>query len=264
MNFFRLLILAFAVFMACNNSEPTVEDVNEVESMPTQSPELTEITITEKPPGTDFPAATITKWAYTNGRFDYDYDAAQYKLGVQSPDAGSTSCANSDKGQHIHLIVDNQPYIAKYEPDFEHDISDGVHHILTFLSRSYHESIKTDAAHKAEMVDVQNGSFAKRSDITQPMLFYSRPKGTYTGKDTEKVLLDFYPVNAPLGSDYQVKVAVGNAAFMVNKWAPYYLEGLPMGENTVTLTLLDGQGKMVDAPLNPVSRTFVLAADPME
>ena len=247
---------------ACDTNTAAEADENATTAaeLPAQAPA---ITLTPKDPGTDFPDAAITKWAYANGAFDYDYDAATYELGAQSPDAGSTMCANSAKGQHIHLIVDNAPYVAKYEPEFQHEIADGEHRILTFLSRSYHESIKTDAAHRASLVTVRDGGFASEAPITEPMLFYSRPKGTYTGKDTENVLLDFYPVNVELGDDYKVRVETGGQTFTVDEWRPYLLRGLPMGENTVTLTLVDGAGQPVAAPLNPVSRTFTLAADPL-
>jgi len=257
---YLILALAGILLTACNSNEPTAEivDDQEVSTAPTPN-----ITLEPKTPGIDFPEATITKWSYENGSFDYDYDADTYELGAQSPDAGSTMCANSAKGQHIHLIVDNQPYIAKYEPEFEQALDDGEHHVLTFLSRSYHESIKSDNAHRAERVTVANGGFTSASAITEPMLFYSRPKGTYVGDDTKEILLDFYPVNAALGSNYKVKVEVGDATFTVDKWQPYVLRGLPMGDNTVTLTLVDDAGRRVDAPLNPVSRTFTLSADPM-
>ena len=78
-------------------------------------------------------------------------------------------------------------------------------------------------------------------------------------------MLDFYPVNAPLGAgEYQVKAVVnGDQEFMIDNWQPYYLKNLPMGENTVELTLMK-DGKKVDAPLNPVTRTFTLAEAPTE
>jgi len=36
-----------------------------------------------------------------------------------------------------------------------------------------------------------------------------------------------------------------------------------MGENTIELTLIDKDGNVVDTPLNPVTRTFTLKADPL-
>lgn len=209
--------------------------------------------------------AAIESMDYQNGTFKFAVGGESYELGAQTPDADAKMCANSGKGQHIHLIVDNNPYIAKYEAEFAQAVEDGEHYLLAFLSRSYHESIKTDAANTTKKITVEGGNIKASADVTDPMLFYSRPKGTYTGaKDTKKVMLDFYVKNLELGADYQVKADINGEEHMIDTWQPYYIEGLPMGENTITLTLVDGEGQTVDTPLNPVTRTFTLQEDPAE
>ncbi|WP_238750260.1 hypothetical protein [Neolewinella maritima] len=239
-----------------------VEEEHPDELIGSGNPSNDDIRLTDFPASTEFPDASIDNWTFDAGTFDYE--VSNYEFGVQTPDAEEIMCANSAKGQHVHLIVDNEPYIAKYEPTFEHVLSNGQHYILSFLSRSYHESIKTPAAHRAVLANVMNGGFNEPTDITEPMLFYSRPKGTYVGeRETEQVMLDFYPVNAELGEDYQVKANINGREFMIDEWKPYFIEGLPLGENTVTLTLMAGDS-IVDAPLNPVRRTFTLEALPAE
>ena len=195
-----------------------------------------------------------------------EYSGKGYKLGEQTPDAGLKMCANSAKGQHIHLIVDDQPYVAEYTPEFEYSIPDGEHTILAFLSRSYHESIKNGKAFIVEKVTVKDGSIVKSEKIKTPMIFYSRPKGDYVGKaETDKVMLDFFLVNATLGKDFKVVVDVNNEKnFDIDTWQPYYLEGLPMGENRVKLLLLDKDGGPVKTIHNPTEHSFVLKADPAE
>lgn len=226
------------------------------------TPDSENITLTPMPESVAFPDASIDDWTYQGGTFNYA--TSNYEFGVQTPDADALMCANSAKGQHVHLIIDNEPYIAQYEPTFDQTMSGGEHYLLTFLSRSYHESIKTPAAHRAVKVNVLNAGFTNPEEITDPMLFYSRPKGTYVGnKETENVMLDFYPVNAPLGEQYQVRVNINGEEFTVDEWKPYYIQGLPMGESTVTLTLMAGDS-IVDAPLNPTRRTFTLEALPAE
>ena len=264
-------ILSFLFFLtlvtACGNRTEPMDNVAENANKLDDESKMVgggTVQLTPMPPTQEFQNASIEGWTYVNGNFDYN--TAGYTFGKQTDDAPQLMCANSEKGQHAHLIIDNEPYIAKYTPEFQHDIADGNHYILTFLSRSYHESIKTPAAHRAVRTDVSNGSFSNTTDITDPMLFYSRPKGTYTGEaETKNVMLDFYPVNAELGEgDFSVKVEVnGRDNFEITKWQPYYLTGLPMGENTVTLTLMK-DGAMVEAPLNPVTREFVLRGAPVE
>ncbi|MCB0581529.1 MAG: hypothetical protein KDD10_19740 [Phaeodactylibacter sp.] len=257
--FFAVLALSLA---ACQGGSSEQKQAQQEEA----APEMT-YTVTPFSPSKSYPDARIESMSFNNGKFDFVLNESDYQLGVQTPDATQKMCANSAQGQHIHLIVDNEPYAAKYDATFDYEIPDGDHYILAFLSRSYHESIKTESAHVAVKAVVKGNSMTERTPTpaNTPMLFYSRPKGTYTGKaETEKVMLDFYLVNAQLGSDYQVKAEINGETHMIDKWQPYYIEGLPMGENTIKLTLVDSEGKMVDTPLNPVTRTFTLQADPAE
>lgn len=210
-----------------------------------------------------FPDAAISSVNYTNGVFTFGVRGDKYKLGQQSTDAQQKMCANSAKGQHIHLILNDAPYAAKYVNQFEYDVPDGEHHMLAFLSRSYHESIKSEGANVALKVNVDNKSITKTEPIKDPMIFYSRPKGNYVGKDTENLMLDFFLANVNLSEKgFKVKADINGTEAIITDWKPYYLNGLPMGENTITLTLLDQNGRAVETPLNPVSRTFTLKADP--
>jgi hypothetical protein len=208
--------------------------------------------------------ATIRYISFDQGKMNFDIAGTSYKLGEQTSDAPLKMCANSAQGQHIHVIVDNKPYDAKYQSAFDYDITDGEHYFLAFLSRSYHESIKTGTAYQVLKVNVKNKSFMSSQYVNSPMLFYSRPKGNYVGEaETKKVMLDFYPVNVTIAKNqYRVKAEINDETFILDHWQPYYIEGLPMGENKIKLTLIDKTGEVVQAPLNPVERVFTLKADP--
>src|SRR5690606_35410971 len=60
-----------------------------------------------------------------SGPVDFNFTVTNYELGVQTPDATEKPLANSADGQHIHLIVDNHPYSAHYEPEFQNEMEDG-------------------------------------------------------------------------------------------------------------------------------------------
>ncbi|MEL6718485.1 MAG: hypothetical protein AAFO82_11360 [Bacteroidota bacterium] len=259
-----LMLLLALLFVACEPaaSEDNTEETTEEEAEATTAT----YTLTAFDQSTAYPDAKIDDMMYADGKFKFPITATDYVLGAQTPDAESKMCANSGKGQHIHLIVDNAPYAAKYENEFDYELEDGEHYILAFLSRSYHESIKTAEAHILKKVTVENAAFTASEAVEEPMLFYSRPKGTYIGeKDTKKIMLDFYVANATLGADYKVKVDInGEDEKIVDVWQPYYLEGLPMGDNKIKLTLIDAEGNAVDTPLNPVERVFTLKEDPVE
>jgi len=250
-----ILLSTIALYSCKNEAKKTIDAVENV----VNTKKYTLSPFTSSP---TFPGATLSNMAYDSGKFSFDVSGGGYELGSQTTDAPQKLCANSGKGQHIHLIVDNNPYSAQYVSEFVYDVEDGEHTILAFLSRSYHESIKSPGASIVKKVIVNNKTITVSNDVEGPMLFYSRPKGTYTGDDTKKVMLDFFVKDASLGSDYTVKAIINGEEHMIDKWQPYYIEGLPMGENNITLTLLDKDGKTADVDLNPVKRTFVLVAEP--
>ncbi|MEL7002498.1 MAG: hypothetical protein AAFN93_07155 [Bacteroidota bacterium] len=193
-----------------------------------------------------------------SGEIAFNFAVENYELGAQTADAATKGLANSGKGQHIHFIVDNGPYSAHYEPEFTKPLEDGHHVILAFLSRSYHESVKNPNAFTVSQLTVGDAE-AEEVDLSAPHMFYSRPKGTYEGDDTKKLLLDFYLVNTTISPDgNKVKATINGQEFMIDEWVPHQIEGLPLGEVTVKLELMDANGELIDSPFNPVERSVTL------
>ncbi|MEZ4953724.1 MAG: hypothetical protein R2825_09115 [Saprospiraceae bacterium] len=264
-------ILAAFVLASCGNTanEKTSKSATQAEAVPMAkpTPDEKEYQLVPFAKSAEFADAKLESMAYKNGKFTFKYSGKDYQLGDQTSDAPLKMCANSAKGQHIHLIVDDEPYSAHYTPEFDYTIADGEHTILAFLSRSYHESIKNGQAFIAKKVTVKNGSITKSEDIKEPMIFYSRPKGDYVGKaETDKVMLDFFLINAELGEGkYSVAVDVNHQrTHFLKVWEPYYIENLPMGENVIKLTLLNPNEDPVKTPYNPIERTFNLKEDPAQ
>lgn len=259
--FFSFLVLSL-VSCGGDNNQTSGDDSSDMMDDTATASSINLSDFSASPPYSD---AGLQFKGFKNGTFSFD--VSNYQLGAQTEDAPQKMCANSKDGQHIHLIVDDSPYAAKYTADFEYKVEDGSHYVLAFLSRSYHESIKTNPAHVVFKGNFEGGNLTSQEPVSDPMLFYSRPKGTYVGKsETDKIMLDFYLVNTTLAADgNKVKVNVnGEKEFVVDTWKPYFLEGLPMGDNKITLTLIDKDGNAVAAPLNPVERVFTLKEDPAE
>lgn len=212
----------------------------------------------------EFKDASIKEWNYSDGRFDFTIGGSSYELKAQTSDVSSVMCANSNEGQHLHVIVGQKPYSAKYESSFDYDIPDGQHHLLVFLGKSYHESIKEPAAHIARLIDVKDGNITNQWNIPTPSLFYSRPKGTYVGEDAKKVLIDFYPLNIKLGEDAKIKMQINGEQYYLYEWKPYFIEGLPYGDNTLGLQLVDMNGQPINGVIISHLRKFRLERDPTE
>lgn len=257
-HFLFLALLVTSALYGCGGQSDSTDSSDDAVAMEDKKYPLTPFT-----KSTRYPDAKISDMSYQGGTFSFNVSGGDYQLGEQTPDADKKMCANSAQGQHIHLIVDSEPYSAQYTSSFDHNVKNGTHNILAFLSRSYHESIKTEDAHIAQHVTVQDGSITASEDITDPSLFYSRPKGTYVGEDTKKVMLDFYPVNANIGEDYKVKVQINGEVTLLDKWQPYYIEGLPMGQNTIGIALVYPDGSQVPGRQTAVLRTIELQQDPL-
>ncbi|MCB1022836.1 MAG: hypothetical protein KDB79_00500 [Acidobacteria bacterium] len=235
-----------------------------------------------------------------------DQDEAQPDLTLESPKEGETIESSTVKikvkiggdlkglkmgkddsgaGNHVHVILDNQPYAAHYMWDegFElRNVADGEHTLRVFSSRPWHESYKNPEAFKIIKFTVKNGrsdetkptvdsnnnkmadaksgdgkiegadvkeSTAGDVDFKKPLLTYSRPKGEYKGADAEAIMLDFWLSNAKLagdGGEYSVRFTInGGEPRLIEKWAPIWLKGWKDGKNTVKLELVDKSGNLV-------------------
>lgn len=196
------------------------------------------------------------------GPVQFNYTLSNFELTRMTPHSNAEHMANSQEGQHIHNIVDNEPYTAHYQTEFTKEMDEGEHVVLSFISRSYHESLKHKGAFDLRKVTVGRPTETMEFDESAPHMFYSRPKGEYVGPDqTGKVMLDFYLVNTDLSTTgNKVRATINGTEFMLDRWMPYIMEGLPMGENTIKLELVDNSGNVLPGPFNSVERTFTLRA----
>ncbi|RXG11220.1 hypothetical protein DSM03_11514 [Leeuwenhoekiella aestuarii] len=263
--FVSLLTLLIILATGCKDKPKESEMETEVEAA--EETTATPITIEklEGSPAYADAALTITKPTtetvkLTEGGIDFAFDVKNYELGAQTDSEITGNLANSAKGQHIHFIVDNDPYSAHYEPTFKKELEEGTHFLIAFLSRSYHESLKNPNAFVAEKVIVgQESADAPDVDFSKPTLIYSRPKGTYSGVDTKNLLLDFYLLNTSLskGGNY-VKATINGVEFELTEWVPYVVKGLPKGAISIKLELLDKDGNGIPGDFNTVERTVTL------
>tara|TARA_B100001093_G_scaffold467665_1_gene487050 strand:- start:371 stop:1078 length:708 start_codon:yes stop_codon:yes gene_type:complete len=196
------------------------------------------------------------KLSSVSGEYDFSFDVLNYNLGEQTEGAKEKGLANSAKGQHIHFIVNNDPYSAHYNSNFSKELEVDNNVILAFLSRSYHESVKNKKAYVLTQISKDK---TKEIDLTKQFLFYSRPKGVYKGEDTKKLLLDFYLVNteiSPKGN--KVRLTVQEKEFIIDSWEPYYIEGLEKGEVNLKLELIDERNNLIKTEFNPSYRKVIL------
>jgi hypothetical protein len=189
-----------------------------------------------------------------------------FELDVPTPDAGDRGLARG-RGQYLHLVVNDGAYEAIRdisEPVVLEDLPGGTHVIQAFPGRDWHEGIKTPGALAQRVVVVGNGEREIPSpEEWGPNLVYSRPQGEYRGIEADSVLVDFYLSGVRLSQDgYRVRLGLnGIREFLLHEWVPYVLLGLPSGEHTLRMELVDGDGVRVRTPFTPVERTIRIRRD---
>ena len=259
---FSTLILSLLIF-SCKKENANENDVNKETKTVEDTAVESKISLSKLEGSPKFEDAAIALSDVSVGNVendtamvDFNFKVDNYNLGEQTPTAGENGLANSGGGQHIHFILNNQPYHAYYEPTVSKDIPVGNHVLLSFLSRSYHESVKNAFLVTPLKVGEPEG---EAPDLSAPHMFYSRPKGTYSGKDTENLLLDFFLVNTEISeTGNKVLATIEGEEFEITEWAPYVIKGLGKGEITIRLQLVDQNGELIPGPFNDVTRKVML------
>ncbi|MBO9541317.1 hypothetical protein J7643_12070 [bacterium] len=168
----------------------------------------------------------------------------------------------SPSAQHVHLILDNEPYQPIYDvskPVVLKNVAPGSHTLRAFPSRAWHESIKNPEAFAFVNFAVKKADNARKIDPNAPLLTFSRPKGTYEGAAADRILMDFWLRNAELSpTGYKVRYTLDGKSTVLTEWLPVYFENLPSGTHTLKLELLDPAGKVVPGAYNSTTREFTV------
>jgi len=232
---FLCTVPVLALFLAGCGSPDTSNNATAVTNVPapTASPSPQQLTVVERP-------KKIVDMMATRG----EQDTAKPVLKVVSPRDGEIIVGSNvplkldlsgdlkgykpmkdpstGMGNHIHVILDNQPYEAYYDisQPFElRNVADGKHTIRVFPSRPWHESYKDDGAFQMVVFTVKGGGDASKPTTTntgQTMATNSAPKTANT--------------NAPAGAPHEGKDMAASTAGDVNAKKPLLTYSRPKAE----------------------------------
>jgi hypothetical protein len=168
-------------------------------------------------------------------------------------------------GNHLHVILDKQTYKGVYDltqPLIFENLAAGTHTIRVFASRPWHESFKNEGAYAQTTFHILTKTAENNPDPQLPLLTYSRPAGIY---GAEPIMLDYYLTNTPDRvataspdrlPDWKVRVTINNQKFIVDRWAPIYLQGFKQGKNWLRLELVDERGNLIPNVYNDTVSVF--------
>ncbi len=311
---FTSLLITLAAVSACQtttNTNANRANVNAANTMNTtnanSAPTLTEVPRPQKiadqmrERGEQDQAAPTLSVVEPKNNSTLNGSAVKVKLALSGDLKGYQPMKDmtTGMGNHIHVILDNQPYEPFYNLDGEFElrnVSDGEHTLRFFPSRPWHEGYKNAGAFQMVKFTVKGGgadagkpattnanqamsntsaatppegkdmkdSTAGAVDAAKSLLTYSRPKGEYKAADAENIMIDFWLSNAKLqgdGGEYRVRYSVdGGEAKFIDKWVPIWLSGWANGAHNVKLELVDKAGNLVDnGGYNSTTREFTVA-----
>lgn len=255
--------------LVAQKGSPAADQIRIVAVNPTPEPE-TVVSVVQLPHTGDVVAANPV-WVQI--RVD------GYALGSDSPFDRRSEIANSDMGQTIHVVIDNEPYFAingpsiqpfneegfyynqSYKFEIPAKLKDGVHTIRIFPARSFGESLKGERTFDSSYFYVGKETNGASVDfLSRPYLTYNEPSDRMTLVENKPLLLDFYISNCELSADgYKVRLTIdGKIQRTFISWRPYYIYGLKQGKHTLRLELIDDKNKVVPGPYNDVQHTIVV------
>ena len=145
-----------------------------------------------------------------------------YKTG-KDPATMVNNDPSTMKGNHIHVILDNEPYEAYYnlgEPFVLRNLSEGRHTLRVFASRPWHESYKNEGSFQMAVFTVRGGGDPNRPTTTNTGQVMADNRAADANANAA-------PAATPEGKDYAGKP---NAAGEVDKTKPLLTYSRPKGE----------------------------------
>ena len=201
-----------------------------------------------------------------------------FALGAASQFPRANVLQNDPKGQALHVVVDDQPYLSYYqasEDSFDEDrsfydktisfklpqnLKAGEHVLRVFPVRSFGESIKAKKALATRVFYTGAKTPTLDFDPTKPFLTYNAPQGSFLAAKSDPILLDFEVTNVRLSQDgFKIRLSIDDKEIeTLTMWVPYYLYNIPKGTHKVRLELLDSNNQKVPGLFNDTTRQITV------
>lgn len=192
----------------------------------------------------------------TPGNTKFEFAVSNFMLKEKTSEEDKLGFRANENGQFITLITSGHLPKQSVETDVEEMINPGENYIFAALTRSYNMTVH-DAAKGYVFTKITIGE-GNKSKITKPTgshIIPISPMGEYAYEYTEKILLDFFQIDAKLseGGNY-VLVSIDNANFKITKWSSFSIEGLSTGSHSISFKLMDAKNQVIPGPFNDLGK----------
>ena len=186
-----------------------------------------------------------------------------FALGKPTPGEPPAGLAHDPRGQHVALLVDDEPYRPLYgvdEPISLGKLNPGTHLVRAVLVRSWGESLKSSRAMARAELSVRTKRF--RTVRGGALLTLIQPRDV-VADGTDEVLLDLRLDRYRLGlGSGSLRLILDGQEFHLGHAGAYRLRGLRPGPHTLTLDTLDRFGDPVLRRFAGIERRFTVGPAP--
>lgn len=255
--FRRLSVVVVLVFFSCSSKFEhsfTEEEINDVVSKSLQQPIILEkkgIKISEfidYPRFSDVSLDLLTENVrFIYGKNNLEFNIKKFNLGEQTVEESATGFKFNKSGQNLCVINDSEDQSYFYSERVEKYFDKTDQYLFAYLSRSYGVALKSESSFGFYKLDMNESDGNLTKENKQKLIYLNSPaKGDIYGKSS-KILLDFFLVNHKINEQGSyLELTINDVSFVLNKWAPFIIEGLDYGKYSVQLKAFTKDGKEIE------------------
>lgn len=191
----------------------------------------------------------INNQRFSLGSSKIEFKTKNFNLGQQTIDQDVHKVRNEERGQYLSVVRNNGPVAKQFGNNIETNLKYGDNYFLCFLNRSYDISLKVPKASFLFKINATPSGCSSNTNVKDTIAYViNQPSGVYTGLETSKILFDFYLKNVSIGKNGNYAILrINKTEFKLDKWAPYWVTGLPKGKHIFSIEIFNKDGKKINS-----------------
>lgn len=205
------------------------------------------VEFTDYPPFEDVSTEiAVQNQTFKLGKNKIEFKTKFFNVGEKTAEETAYDLRLHEGGQYLGVIKSNQTFSKVIQNYFETDVDEGDNYYLCFLSRSYDLSLKNPNASFLFKINADQDGAYSETNLSDTVIALLQPKGKYIHSENQAILFDFYLKNISLSKNgnYAV-ISIDGTEFKLNKWTPFLIKGLKIGNHKIKLSIRDKNGKEI-------------------
>lgn len=252
-----LSLIVILSFFSCGSNYKhsfTEEEINNVVSKSLQHPIILQkkgikiSEINDYPRFSDVSLNLLTdNVRFRLGKNNLEFDIKKFNLGERTVEENNTGFKLNKSGQNLCVITNSEDPNYYYSERVEKYFEKTDKYLFAYLSRSYGVSLKAKTAYGFYKLEMNESDGNLVRETKQKLIYLNSPSQGDIFSKNSKILLDFFLVNHTIKEQRgYLELSINDVSFVLNKWAPFSIEGLDYGKYRVQLKAFTKEGKEIE------------------